>query len=74
VTPPHTYPGEEIIYVLEGSLDYQIEGQPTKTFNAGDALTVCPDRKITHAGWAGCTTRRSVAEPGEGGVVVRLPG
>jgi quercetin dioxygenase-like cupin family protein len=40
--PPvrHTHPGEEIIYVLEGSLEYQIEGQPTMTFNAGDALTV----------------------------------
>jgi quercetin dioxygenase-like cupin family protein len=36
----HTHPGEEIIYVLEGSLEYQIEGQPTKTFNAGEALTV----------------------------------
>ena len=36
----HTHPGEEIIYILEGSLEYQIEGQPTKTFNAGDALTV----------------------------------
>ena len=36
----HTHPGEEIIYVLEGLLEYQIEGQPTKTFNAGDALTV----------------------------------
>ena len=36
----HTHPGEEIIYVLEGSLEYQIEGQPPMTFNAGDALTV----------------------------------
>ena len=36
----HTHPGEEIIYVLEGSLEYQIEGRPPKTFNAGDALTV----------------------------------
>jgi quercetin dioxygenase-like cupin family protein len=36
----HTHPGEEIIYILEGSLEYQIEGQPPKTFNAGDALTV----------------------------------
>jgi quercetin dioxygenase-like cupin family protein len=36
----HTHPGEEIIYILEGSLEYQIEGQPTMTFNAGDALTV----------------------------------
>jgi quercetin dioxygenase-like cupin family protein len=36
----HTHPGEEIIYVLEGSLEYQLEGQPTMTCNAGDALTV----------------------------------
>jgi len=36
----HTHPGEEIIYILEGSLEYQIEGQPPMTFNAGDALTV----------------------------------
>jgi quercetin dioxygenase-like cupin family protein len=36
----HTHPGEEIIYVLEGSLEYQIEGKPPETFNVGDALTV----------------------------------
>jgi quercetin dioxygenase-like cupin family protein len=36
----HTHPGEEIIYILEGSLEYQIEGQPNRTCNAGDALTV----------------------------------
>jgi quercetin dioxygenase-like cupin family protein len=36
----HTHPGEEIIYILEGSLEYQLEGQPTRTCNAGDALTV----------------------------------
>jgi quercetin dioxygenase-like cupin family protein len=40
--PPikHTHPGEEIIYILEGSLEYEIEGGPTKTYEAGDALTV----------------------------------
>jgi quercetin dioxygenase-like cupin family protein len=36
----HTHPGEEIIYVLEGSLEYQIEDEPPRTFNAGEALTV----------------------------------
>ena len=41
----HTHPGEEIIYILEGSLEYQIEGQPPKTFNAGEALTV-PARAV----------------------------
>jgi quercetin dioxygenase-like cupin family protein len=36
----HTHPGEEIIYILEGSLEYQVEGGPTKTYEAGGALTV----------------------------------
>ena len=31
----HTHPGEEIIYILEGSLEYEVEGQPTRTCNAG---------------------------------------
>jgi quercetin dioxygenase-like cupin family protein len=41
-SPPirHFHPGEEIIYVLEGSLEYQIDGQPAKVYNAGEALTV----------------------------------
>jgi quercetin dioxygenase-like cupin family protein len=36
----HKHPGEEIIYVLEGSLEYQIDGMPPKTYNAGEALIV----------------------------------
>ena len=36
----HTHPGEEIIYILEGSLEYQVEGQRARTFNAGEVLTV----------------------------------
>jgi quercetin dioxygenase-like cupin family protein len=36
----HTHPGEEIIYILEGSLEYEIEGQPARTFHAGEALVV----------------------------------
>ncbi len=41
----HTHPGEEIIYVLEGSLQYQIESDPPRTLNvkAGDALIVPPE-------------------------------
>lgn len=40
--PPirHKHPGEEIIYVLEGSLEYQIEGKPPKTYQAGEVLLV----------------------------------
>jgi quercetin dioxygenase-like cupin family protein len=36
----HTHPGEEIIYILEGSLEYEVDGQPTRTYHAGEALTV----------------------------------
>ena len=36
----HTHPGEEIIYVLEGSLEYQIEGKPPITLKAGDVLFI----------------------------------
>jgi quercetin dioxygenase-like cupin family protein len=40
VAASHTHPGEEIIYVLEGLLEYQIEGQPTVTVKPGDVLFV----------------------------------
>jgi quercetin dioxygenase-like cupin family protein len=36
----HTHPGEEIIYVLEGSLEYQVEGKPPTTLNAGEVFFV----------------------------------
>jgi quercetin dioxygenase-like cupin family protein len=39
----HKHPGEEIIYVLEGSLEYQLEGQTPETYHAGDALLVPAD-------------------------------
>jgi quercetin dioxygenase-like cupin family protein len=38
--PNHTHPGEEIIYVLAGSLEYQIEGKPPVTLKAGDVLFI----------------------------------
>ena len=37
---PHTHPGEEVIYVLEGQLQYQIEGEPPVTLKAGDVLFI----------------------------------
>lgn len=36
----HVHPGEEIAYVLEGSLAYQIEGRPPIVLRAGDALFI----------------------------------
>ena len=38
--PNHTHPGEEIIYVLAGALEYQIEGKPPVTLKAGDVLFI----------------------------------
>ena len=34
----HSHPGEEIAYVLEGTLEYQIDGKPSVTLKAGEAL------------------------------------
>ena len=36
----HKHPGEEIIYVLEGSLKYEVEGKPPVTLKAGDVLFI----------------------------------
>lgn len=38
--PKHRHPGEEIIYVLEGRLEYQLEGKPPVTLKAGDVLFI----------------------------------
>jgi quercetin dioxygenase-like cupin family protein len=36
----HTHPGEEIIYVLAGTLEYQLEDKPPVTLKAGDVLFI----------------------------------
>jgi quercetin dioxygenase-like cupin family protein len=36
----HRHPGEEIIYVLEGALEYEIEGRARVTLEAGDVLFI----------------------------------
>ena len=38
--PRHSHPGEEIIYVLEGLLEYQLDGQPPVTLKVGDVLFI----------------------------------
>jgi quercetin dioxygenase-like cupin family protein len=38
--PPHSHPGEEIAYVIEGLLEYQVEGKPPVTLKAGEALFI----------------------------------
>jgi quercetin dioxygenase-like cupin family protein len=43
--PPvrHKHPGEEIIYVLEGTLEYSIDGRESATFSPGEVLLVPPE-------------------------------
>jgi quercetin dioxygenase-like cupin family protein len=38
----HTHPGEEIGYVLEGSLTLMVEGKPPVTVKAGESFFVPP--------------------------------
>src|SRR3954469_23722669 len=36
----HTHPGEELGYVVEGTLELQIEGKPPRTVKAGESFFV----------------------------------
>jgi len=36
----HSHPGEEVIYVVEGSLEYQIEDEKPVTLKAGEVLFI----------------------------------
>ena len=36
----HSHPGEEIAYVLEGTMEYQFDGKPPVTLKAGEALFI----------------------------------
>jgi quercetin dioxygenase-like cupin family protein len=36
----HSHPGEEIAYVMEGTLEYQVEGKPPVTLKAGEVLFI----------------------------------
>ena len=38
--PMHSHPGEEIIYVLEGVWEYQVEGKGAMTLEAGEVLFI----------------------------------
>lgn len=37
--PNHKHPGEEIIYVLEGTIEYEVDGKPVR-LKAGDVLFI----------------------------------
>ena len=36
----HSHPGDEIVYVIEGLLEYQLEGKPPVTLKAGEVLFI----------------------------------
>jgi quercetin dioxygenase-like cupin family protein len=40
VVARHTHPGIETSYVLEGSIELPIQGQPTKSYSAGETYQV----------------------------------
>ncbi|MBO9565174.1 MAG: cupin domain-containing protein [Niastella sp.] len=40
LAPRHKHPGEEIIYVLKGTIEYKIDGKPAVTLKPGDVLFV----------------------------------
>jgi quercetin dioxygenase-like cupin family protein len=44
----HTHPGEEISYVLEGAVQLEVEGQPTRVVKAGEAYFIAAG--VVHAG------------------------
>ena len=48
--PRHSHPGEEVIYVLEGVLEYQLDGQPPVTLKAGDVLFIPPFHSAKNVG------------------------
>jgi quercetin dioxygenase-like cupin family protein len=57
----HSHPGEEIAYVLEGSLEYQVEGKPPVTLKAGEVLfipagTVHAAKNVGTGNWAELAT------------------
>lgn len=36
----HSHPGEEIIYVLAGTIEYDVDGKPPATLKTGDVLFI----------------------------------
>ena len=54
----HKHPGEEIIYLLEGTLEYHVDGQTPTTLEAGDVLLV-PAETGPRSGTSAAATRPS---------------
>ncbi len=50
----HFHPGDELVYMLEGSITLEVEGKPPATFKAGDTFHI--PSKVVHAGKNASTT------------------
>ena len=40
VAARHNHPGEELVYVIEGALEYRLDGRPPVTVKAGEVLFI----------------------------------
>jgi quercetin dioxygenase-like cupin family protein len=40
LVPRHTHPGGEVGYVLDGTVEFDVAGQPSKTFKQGDTYRI----------------------------------
>lgn len=40
LAPRHSHPGEEIVFVLRGTIEYRLDGQAPVTLNAGGVLFI----------------------------------
>ena len=40
VAARHNHPGEELVYVIEGELEYRLDGNPPVTVKAGEVLFI----------------------------------
>jgi quercetin dioxygenase-like cupin family protein len=47
----HTHPGPEVDYILEGEVNLVVEGQPPKTYKAGDSFSI--PQGTVHSGRSG---------------------
>jgi quercetin dioxygenase-like cupin family protein len=58
--PRHSHPGEEIIYVIEGLMEYHIDGQSPVTLKAGEVYFI-PSGAIHSAKNVGTTNAAELA-------------
>jgi quercetin dioxygenase-like cupin family protein len=40
VAPRHSHPGDEVVYVIEGSLEFQLDGKAPVTLKAGEVMFI----------------------------------